>query len=131
VLAGRYAICKLDPDSSIPAWALAPREFYSVTRTSDELSIVCPEGALPQEMTASRGWICLKLEGPFALSETGVLSAFLNPLAANAIAIFAIATFDTDYALIQEKFWARASAILRAAGHEDISKSSLSPGVLD
>lgn len=123
LLAGRYAICKLEPQAAIPDWTLQGSEFYSITRTADELSIVVPEAQVPLAVSASPGWVCLRLVGPFAFSETGVLSSFVKPLAEQEIGIFAIATYDTDYVLIEEKFWARASEALSAAGHELVVRS--------
>jgi len=66
--------------------------------------------------------VCLKLEGPFPLSMTGVLASFIGPLSAAGIPIFALATFDTDYVLIKEEFWLQARAALQAAGHELTSR---------
>ena len=40
-LPGPYAIVRLAPDAPIPAWA-TKGDFTSITRTADELSIVCP-----------------------------------------------------------------------------------------
>src|SRR5262249_19865563 len=40
VLDGTFAVCKLGVGSSIPPWATAG-DFFSVTRTADELSAVC------------------------------------------------------------------------------------------
>lgn len=123
LLPGRYAICRLPPDSPLPEWAIRQDEFCSITRTSDELSIVCRENWVAADVNAERGWVCLKLQGPFAFSETGILSAFLNPLAQHEIGIFAISTFDTDYVLIKEKDWKKASEVLSAAGHEVVVRS--------
>lgn len=120
LLAGRHAICKLPCDAPIPEWAFRQPGFCSVTRTRDELSIVCSETSFPAQVDAARGWICLKLHGPFAFSETGILNSFVAPLAACGIGIFAVATFDTDYVLIQEQSWPKASQALRAAGHEEV-----------
>ncbi len=121
LLTGRYCICKLPPDAPVPDWASQPSGFCSLTRTADELSIVCKEEAVPPEANPAGGWICLKLEGPFALSEPGVLSSFLAPLAASAVGILAISTFETDYVLIQAQSWPKASDALRAAGHEEVA----------
>src|ERR1039458_4297343 len=71
-LPGPYAIVRLAPDAPIPEWATR-REFTSITRTPDELSIVCPADNLPQDVDSQHHWICLKLEGPFPFSQTGVL----------------------------------------------------------
>jgi hypothetical protein len=120
LLAGRYAICRLLPTLDVPEWAFRKSGFCSVTQTSDELSIVCAEDAIPREVEAERGWVCLKLNGPFPFTQTGILSSFLAPLAESGIGIFAVSTFDTDYVLIKEENWGIASGALREAGHESI-----------
>jgi len=118
-LQGRYAIVHLPPDSAIPAWA-TKGDFTSITRTADELSIVCPADNLPPDVQSPLRWVCLKLEGPFPFSQTGVLLSFIRPLSENEIPIFAISTFDTDYVLIQEEFAEAALNALQKAGHEII-----------
>jgi len=120
LLPGPYAIVRLSSEAPIPAWA-TKGEFTSVTRSPDELSIVCPRVDLPRDVQSAHRWICLKLEGPFPFSQTGVLLSFIEPLSTKDIPIFAISTYDTDYVLIQEEF-AWAVDVLREAGHE------LSPG---
>ena len=42
LLNDRLAVCRLDPNDAIPAWATG-HEFFSITRTADELSVVCSE----------------------------------------------------------------------------------------
>ena len=115
-LSDRYAIARLAPDAPVPAWAWKA-EFTSVTRTADELSIVCPADNLPADVHSPHRWACLKLEGPFPFSQTGVLLSFIEPLSNNSIPIFAISTYDTDYVLIQEEFIFRAVELLQGAGH--------------
>ena len=114
---GQFAICKLSAGAPIPEWALAGA-FTSVSRTSDELSIVCPADNFPPDVTSASRWICLKLAGPFAFSQVGILAAFIDPLAQNGIPIFAISTFDTDYVLVQEEYAAAALRALKQAGHQ-------------
>jgi hypothetical protein len=116
LLPGPYAIVRLAPDAPVPTWATRG-EFTSITRTADELSVVCPSGNLPQDVQSPHRWICLKLQGPFPFSLTGVLLSFIEPLSTKGIPIFAISTYDTDYVLIQEEF-AWALDVLRDAGHE-------------
>jgi Uncharacterized conserved protein len=112
-----YAIVRLSPDAAVPAWA-TKSEFTSITRTADELSIVCQVDNLPRDVNSQHRWICLKLEGPFPFSQTGVLLSFIEPLSSNGIPIFAISTYDTDYVLIQEEWADAAIAALQQAGHE-------------
>jgi uncharacterized protein len=113
-------IVRLAPDALIPNWA-TKGEFTSITRTAEELSIVCSMKNLPADVQSSHRWVCLKLEGPFAFSLTGVLLSFIEPLSNNGIPIFAISTYDTDYVLIQEEFADRALVALKEAGHEFIA----------
>jgi len=114
---GPYAIMRFSPDAPVPEWA-AKGEFTSITRTAEELSIVCPAANLPREVSSQHRWICLKLQGPFPFSMTGVLLSFIEPLSSRGIPIFAISTFDTDYVLIQEEFMGVTLSILDEAGHK-------------
>jgi len=108
---------RLAPDSAVPQWA-ANGEFTSISRSADELSIVCPTDNLPPDVDTTHHWQCLKLEGPFPFSMTGVLLSFIEPLSSRGLPIFAISTYDTDYVLIQEEFMGAALSILDEAGHE-------------
>jgi hypothetical protein len=114
---GPYAIVRLAPDASVPEWS-TKGEFTSITRTGDELSIVCPTENLPSDVSSPHRWICLKLEGPFPFSQTGILLSFIEPLSSKGIPIFAISTYDTDYVLIQEEFVGASLSILDGAGYE-------------
>ena len=115
LLPDRYAIARLGAADAVPTW---PRgDFVSVTRTPDELSIVCREDAVPGTVRADRGWRCLALEGPFALDATGVAAEFTRVFAAAGVSVFVIATFDTDYVLVPDRAIERAVSALRAAAH--------------
>jgi hypothetical protein len=115
LLPARYAITRLGPSDPVPSW---PRgDFVSVTRTPDELSIVCSEEAVPGNARADRGWRCLALQGPFALDQTGVAAEFTTVLAAAGVSVFVVATFDTDYVLVPDRLLERGVSALRAAGH--------------
>lgn len=116
-LAGPYAIVRLGPDVPVSAWA-TEGEFNSITRTPEELSIVCPADNVPAEINSPHHWMCLKLQGPFPFSQTGVLLSFIEPLSSKGIPIFAISTYDTDYVLIQEEWAGAALNALKHAGHE-------------
>jgi uncharacterized protein len=112
-----YVIVRLAPDSVVPDWA-TKGEFTSVTRTVDELSIVCPRENVPNQTASAPRWICFKVEGPFPFSQTGVLQSFIEPLSNGGVPIFAISTYDTDYVLVQEEFAEVAFGALQRAGHE-------------
>jgi len=112
----QLAVCRLPPESPIPAWA-AVGPLWSLTRTPDELSLVCAEAQVPPGVTAERGWRALVVAGPLDFALTGILHAITGPLAVAAISIFALSTYDTDYVLIRASDLERAVAALRAAGH--------------
>ncbi len=112
----QLAICRLDPGAKIPAWAMR-EPFFSITRSSDELSIVCAEQHVPAEVSCQRGWRALKLEGPFDLTSIGILSAIAAPLAEAGVSILAIGTYDTDYVLVRGRQLELAASVLSTRGH--------------
>ncbi len=125
-MAGRFAICRLDSTAEIPAWAV--REgFYSITRTSDELSIICAQENVPAGVVCESGWRCLKVEGPLNFGLVGVLASIAGPLAEAGVSIFALGTYDTDYILIKEARFDEAISVLAAKGHQ-ISQQVTSEG---
>ncbi|HXY03151.1 MAG TPA: ACT domain-containing protein, partial [Terriglobales bacterium] len=104
----------------LPAWAISAESFMSITRSKDELSIVCPEDSVPPEHRTGSRWACFKLEGPFSFSAVGILTSFIAPLAEAGIPIFAVSTYDTDYVLVKEEDAARATEALERAGHQSV-----------
>ena len=117
LLEERLAVCRLDGDAQVPAWATAAAPF-SVTRTAGELSVVCPEELVPDGVRCERGWRAFELEGPIEFTEVGILSAVATPLAEAGVGIFAISTFDTDYVLVKDERLGAAAEALRGRGHE-------------
>ena len=99
-LRDELAVCRLDADAPWPNW-LPTRGFTSVTRTDDELSIVCAGADVPKEIKAERGWTALQVLGPLPFDAVGILRRIAEPLADAGIPIIAIGTFDTDYVLIK------------------------------
>jgi hypothetical protein len=116
VLEGTYAVCRLGSDAPIPAWATAG-PFVSITRTEEELSIVCPDRDVPSDAVSERGWRCLRVAARLDFALVGVLASLLDPLAEAGIPVFAVSTFDTDYLLTRAGEFPRAVEVLRAAGH--------------
>lgn len=116
LLIERFAISRLAADAPIPDWATRG-SFFSVTRTGDELSVVCELSQVPVGAQSQPGWRVFKVHGPFVLSEIGVLSALAAPLAEAKISLFAVSTFDTDYLLVATETLSAAIAALGRAGH--------------
>ena len=116
VLSNRYAICRLSPRDPIPDWATGD-DFVSISRTRDELSIVCPEQNVPSGVSSAKGWRVLKCEGPLDYSLTGIMASLAEPLANAGVPIFPIATHDTDYVLIKDPQLDVAVHALTSYGH--------------
>ena len=116
ILPNHLAICRLSPDADIPAWS-KNTEFYSITRSKDELSVICFNENAPLDVQAERDWRALKIQGRLDFSLTGILASLVSPLAEAEISVFAISTYDTDYVLVREKFLSQAISILKKEGH--------------
>jgi hypothetical protein len=113
---GIFAVGRLEPDATIPPWATAG-DFFSITRTTDELSVVCPQEAVPEGVQCERGWRCLRVAGTMPFSVVGILASLTAPLAEAGISVFAISTFDTDYLFVKAEDLESAVDVLRRRGH--------------
>ena len=113
-----FSVVKLPPIVEIPSWT-GKGEFFSITRTNEELSIVCPTIHVPDwiQKDVEHDWKCIKVEGVLDFGLTGILSSLANPLAENNISIFAMSTFNTDYLLTKVDSMEKAKSVLENAGH--------------
>jgi hypothetical protein len=91
VVGDTFAVCRLEPDIPIPPWATKGR-FISITRTADEISVVCHQDNVPNGIPAERGWRCLRVSGTISFSVVGILESLIAPLAEARISVFAIST---------------------------------------
>jgi hypothetical protein len=117
LLAERFAVARLAADAALPA-APAAAALWSVTRTHDELSLVCEDAHVPAGARVERGWRAFALQGPIPFETTGVIAGLTAPLAAAAIPVFVLSTFDTDYLLVRETYVERVREVLVRAGCE-------------
>jgi hypothetical protein len=115
LLPGSLAVCRLSADAPAPSWAVGA--VTSVTRTPEELSVVCAEEAVPPGVKTERGFHCLSVVGPLDFSATGILASLAAPLAHAGVSVFVVSTFDTDLLLVRQALFPQAVAALRAAGH--------------
>ena len=111
------SVCRLD--ASDESDLSAASGLFSVTRTEDELSVVCAqEEAPPSAREVSDDWRALKVRGPLDHSAVGVLAGLAGPLADAGVPLFPLATYDTDYVLVRQPDLERALSALAAAGHQ-------------
>ena len=116
ILPEKFTVCRLRSDAEFP-YSVMHAGWWNITRTDDELSIVCPESYAPEEAEIEKGWRCLEVAGPLDFSEIGVLASLADPLAKTGISIFVTSTFNTDYVLVKQDRLAKAVRVLRLAGH--------------
>ena len=116
LLPATLAVCRLESGAPLPGWALTG-PFVSITHTADELSVICPESAVPAGVVAAPGWRCLKLEGPFDFSVIGLVASFSGALAGAGIGLMVVCAYDTDYLLVRSPDLDRAIATLEAGGY--------------
>lgn len=120
LLPEEYAVCRLPADSSIPAAFLdgpVKSGVVSVTRTPDEISIICPADQVPYDAVIETPWRCFRVVGPLDLALTGILASLVTPLADARVNILAFSTYDTDYLLVPAVRLTEAIATLTSTGH--------------
>ncbi|WP_146360855.1 ACT domain-containing protein [Arthrobacter yangruifuii] len=119
-LAGDYVIARLSAAAETPAGLLSPAlpgGFVSVTRTPQELSIVCPAALAPADAEIDGPWAALYASGPIPFGLTGVVTALVGPLSAAGCPVFVVSTFDGDILMVPSSKYELARGLLREAGH--------------
>ena len=119
VLPNRFAVCQLDMVKPLPNWVFSS-SFYTVSKTADELAVVCEEDLVQDEIVKSVGWRLLKINAVLDLSLTGITAQFSTALAKAGVNLSVIATYNTDYILEEEAKLTTAIEALRGAGFEVI-----------
>jgi hypothetical protein len=116
LLQENFGVCRLGAQDPLPAWA-SECAWVSMTRTGDELAVVCPEESVPPDVRCEPGWQALRVAGTLDFSQVGVLASLVSPLAEAGVSVFVVSTFDTDYLLVKSANVEKAAAALRAHGH--------------
>lgn len=117
LLKENYCVCRLEAQDAIPEWC-EQGDFYSMTKTKDELSIVCSQQYVPENIQAERNWRIFKILGPLDFSLIGILSKISLLMAECKISIFALSTYDTDYILVKDDKVDEAVRALVDAGYQ-------------
>ena len=116
IVPGRFSIHRFAPDAALPTAVLAS-PLFSMTRTAEELSIVCVEEIYLDSLRCESGWCGIKVVGPLDFGLTGILADLSGLLARAGISLFALSTFDTDYILVKSEQLASAVDALTTGGH--------------
>jgi len=110
------AVCRLGAQDPIPQWA-TESPFFSISRTGEELSIVCQQSHVPAGVKSERGWRCFRVKGPLDFGLNGILASLVTPLAEAKISVFSLSTYDTDYVMIKQQNAEPAITTWLHAGH--------------
>jgi hypothetical protein len=103
VLANKYSIYRFNTDSTLPDW-IYQSDFYSVTRTNEEISVVALQSDLnSKEIVCNRDWRILKISGPLDFALIGIIADIAHIFKKKKISIFTISTYNTDYFLVKQK----------------------------
>lgn len=116
ILDEQFTVHRFKPNTRIPEQVFTG-DFFSISRTQDELSIVCSSKIHLASDKAETDWSCIKVLGPLDFSLTGILAAISAVLAEAKISIFALSTFDTDYILVKTEKLEAAKKVLEKAGY--------------
>ena len=117
---GEYAVSRLDAAAPIPAWADGDG-FVSISRSRQELSIVCAAARVPPGTVSEKEWSCWRFVGPFAFGATGIVLSVVRPLSLGGLGVFVVSTYDGDHLLLKTQHLPAAVRLLNDAGHVLVS----------
>ena len=119
LLTSQFAVLKLEPSENIPTWATQSEHFF-ISKTSDELSVICPEADVPAGVEASTGWRCFRVDGDLEFEQVGVVATVSKPIADEGISLFLVSTHDRDYVFVHADTLKTSMNIYRSIGFEII-----------
>lgn len=109
-----FSVCKVADYSLVDLDAA----YCFIGKTDEENSLVCvTKNVPPNAIRREDGWKCLRVQGPLDFSLIGILSRLSAILAENAIPIFAVSTYNTDYILIKREHYQKALDVLARRGY--------------
>jgi len=114
------SIHSLNVDANIPS-ALLKQPLFFISKTHDELSIVCPSEFEIQSLDTEPDWQALEVVGPLGFSLTGIMANISGVLASAKVSIFSISTYDTDYILVKKQTASKALKALKSDGYNVVA----------
>lgn len=98
----KYAVMRFEKDEALPEWVYKA-DWFSITKTDDELSVVCSEEVVEFEGMIEKDFRMFKVVGPLDFSMVGIIAQLSNICQLASVSIFVLSTYDTDYLMIREK----------------------------
>lgn len=118
-LDNKLKVVKLKSDETVPE-IVYKQEFYSITKTDEELSIVVDEHVNILSNVVEYNWKAIKIVGTLDFALIGILSKISTILAQAEISIYAISTYNTDYILVKNDKLEKAIKVLKQNGYKFI-----------
>lgn len=116
-LKGEFSIYRMPVDTDHNFQELFKSEFVSITKTKDEISIVCNSKVSIPGAEIDPGWRTLRISGQLDTSLVGILYRLTAPLNRKGVSAFVISTFDTDYLMVKkEKYLIAVDALNQEEG---------------
>lgn len=119
ILDNKLKVVKLEPNEIVPE-IVYKQEFYSITKTDEELSIVVDEDVNILSNVVEYNWKAIKIVGTLDFSLIGILSKISTILAQVEISIYAISTYNTDYILVKDDKLEKTTKVLEQNGYKFI-----------
>lgn len=117
ILRNTYSIYSFNHRSEVPNWIYSS-DFYSITKSHDELSVVADQNlSIPPDIKSDHNWKILKIAGPLDLSLIGIIAEISAIFKEKNIPIFVVSTFETDLILVKNDFLKPAVEALEEKGH--------------
>jgi uncharacterized protein len=113
LLPDEYSIYQLSDNQKIPI-EIFDADFYSITRTGEEISIVTSGKIESANVIANTGWKGFKVDGKLEFSLVGIINEITGPLKDNQISVFVISTFNTDYVFVKKESFDRVIEIFKS-----------------
>jgi len=102
----------------IPAITHVDGEFVFMSKTDDEISLVCESMYIPANViVAEHNWKGLKIATVLDFGMIGVIAKISNILAQVGISLFVVSTYNTDYVFVKEKSFTMAIRVLMDSGY--------------
>ena len=112
VLPQAFTVCQVSDMSRIDF----SNEFVFLSKTDEELSLVCETAFVPANAAAREdGWRGFRVCGVLDFSLVGILANISSLLAGQGISIFAVSTYNTDYLFTKAEAFDRALETLAHA----------------
>lgn len=112
---GNFAVCKLSDTTQVDF----SQEFVFLSKTNEEISLVCEAAYIPSSATAIEpGWRGFKVVGVLDFSMIGVIAKISAILAAAGISIFVVSTYNTDYIFVKSEVYDKCMEALVQKGYK-------------